>query len=462
MHFKDGKFRLMQLTDIHWTEGTKHCPKTIKTIKEVIRIEKPQLVVITGDVVTGQPAREGWHSIIKIFDDLQQPFVVAMGNHDPEYLSRDEMYKLLLKSPYYVGKRGKKKLTGAGNCIIPIYGEKKPKQKEALIYCFDSNDYLPTDKYGHYDWIHNDQIQWYRKQSAKLTKKNDGKPLPALACFHIPVPEYEAMYKAGNYLGNFKEEGIGSPKINSGLFNAFIEQGDVMGVLAGHDHDSDFIGLHYGLALAYGRVSGWEAYGSMERGCRMFELYEGEKRFDSWVRTPTKKEDVFYYPSGLSSRDERPEALHPAIGLNLVGGKGLIASYFEGNFQKCSDLDKAKPVISKISPNFSIKQARAEDHFGYIFSGYIKVPETAVYKFGVFSDDGAVLYIDSTKIVDNDGGHSARLAEGKAYLTKGYHKIDLKYFDDYMGQELKVMISSRFLDERPIPNDWLVYPYYTK
>ncbi len=456
LHFKDGKFRLMQLSDIHWTEGTDFCPRTIKTIKEVVALEKPQLVVITGDVVTGQPAREGWQSIIKLFEELHLPFVVTMGNHDPEFLPRDEMYAMLVKSPYYVGERGARELTGAGNCVVPIYGSKDRNKAEALIYCFDSNDYLPTDKYGHYDWIHNDQIQWYRKLSDDWTKANQGKPLPALACFHIPIPEYKAVYKDGKYLGNFKDEGIGSPMINSGLFNAFVEKGDVMGVLAGHDHDSDFIGLHYGIALAYGRVSGWEAYGSMERGCRMIELYEGKKRFDSWVRTPKMKEDVFYYPSGLTSRDEKTLPMLPAQKVKAPK-HGVSYAYLEVEVESVKEIMTCLALAKErgVMPNFSIKGAKREDHFAYVFSSYIKVPKSGVYEFALYSDDGSALLIDERPIVDNDGGHSARWRKGKVVLEAGFHRLDVLYFEDYMGQELKVNLSSPDFEQAPIPNSWL-------
>ncbi len=460
LNFKEGKFKLMQLSDTHWTEGTEHCPKTRQTIEAIVRLEHPQLVVITGDVVTGQPAREGWQSIIKIFDDLKQPFVVAMGNHDPEFLSRDEMYKLLVQSPYYVGERGPRDITGAGNCVIPVYGSKQKNKAEALIYCFDSNDYQPQDGYGFFDWIHHDQIDWYRKESAKYTKENGGKALPALACFHIPLPEYAEVVKQNDYLGNLKDEGIGSPTVNSGLFNAFLDCKDVMAVLAGHDHNNDFIGLCYDIALAYGRLTGSEAYGSMERGCRIVELYEGERRFDSWVRTPSMKEDTYYYPSGLTSKDAKALPLLPktvlAKGTKLKQGVNYI--YLEGNFEKTADL-KPRKGLSKfgIMPNFSIKGAKVKDHFGYIYTSLIKIPKTAVYRFYVYSDDGAVLYLDGQKVVDNDGGHSPRRKEGKVYLEEGYHALKLLYFDDYIGEALKVGLSSRFLDECEIPNDWLFY-----
>jgi len=84
----------------------------------------------------------------------------------------------------------------------------------------------------------------------------------------------------------------------------------------------------------------------------------------------------------------------------------------------------------------SIKEAPQADHFGYIFEGLINVPEDGVYTFATKSDDGSVLYIGDTKVVDNDGSHAAISASGKIALKKGLHAYRLLYFEDYEGEEL--------------------------
>jgi hypothetical protein len=84
----------------------------------------------------------------------------------------------------------------------------------------------------------------------------------------------------------------------------------------------------------------------------------------------------------------------------------------------------------------SIKDAPDEDHFGYVFEGYVDVPSDALWEFAVTSDDGAVLYIDGTKVVDNDGSHSAFTSTGMIPLLKGLHAFRLVYLEDYEGQSL--------------------------
>ena len=44
------------------------------------------IAILSGDVVTDDPAMDGWKSVVDIFNEAKMPFVVMMGNHDAEYL----------------------------------------------------------------------------------------------------------------------------------------------------------------------------------------------------------------------------------------------------------------------------------------------------------------------------------------------------------------------------------------
>ena len=83
----DKKFKIVQLTDLHWVESDSYKLKNDSTchlIREVIRIEDPDLVVLTGDVVVSWNAKKGWEKLTKIFGETKTPFVVTFGNHDEE------------------------------------------------------------------------------------------------------------------------------------------------------------------------------------------------------------------------------------------------------------------------------------------------------------------------------------------------------------------------------------------
>lgn len=453
--FREGKLKIVQLTDIHWDPQSKNCAQTAQTIEAVLALEKPDIAMLTGDVVTEKPGPEGWKAIIALLEKAQVPFTVMMGNHDAEVMPKQEIYDLLAQSPYFIGEKGPETIHGCGNYVVPIYGADH-KTTKALLYCIDSNDYPESKDYGTYDWIHFDQVAWYRQTSARFTKENGGNPLPALAFFHIALPEYDAIPNNGTMLGE-KNEGSGASKINSGLFASFIEMGDVMGAFVGHDHDNDFIGTHYQIALAYGRVTGTDAYGDLERGMRVIELKENERSFDTWVRTPSKKGDIFYYPSGLTSLDEERMSYLPAT--NTKAGKpGVAYTYYEGKFKSTADVLKAQPVKEGTFRNFSIKEAAADDHFGYQFHSLINIPEKGVYKFHIYSDDGARLFIDDQEVIDNDGSHSAGEATGKVALEKGFHEIRVIYFEDYMGQALEIGITGKNLPKQVLPDGMLFLP----
>lgn len=453
--FREGKLKIVQLTDIHWDPQSKNCAQTAQTIEAVLALEKPDIAMLTGDVVTEKPGPEGWKAIIALLEKAQVPFTVMMGNHDAEVMPKQEIYDLLAQSPYFIGEKGPETIHGCGNYVVPVYGADH-KTTKALLYCIDSNDYPESKDYGTYDWIHFDQVAWYRQTSARFTKENGGNPLPALAFFHIALPEYDAIPNNGTMLGE-KNEGSGASKINSGLFASFIEMGDVMGAFVGHDHDNDFIGTHYQIALAYGRVTGTDAYGDLERGMRVIELKENERSFDTWVRTPSKKGDIFYYPSGLTSLDEEQMSYLPAT-TTKAGKPGVAYTYYEGKFKSTADVLKAKPVKEGTFRNFSIKEAAADDHFGYQFHSLINIPEKGVYKFHIYSDDGARLFIDGQEVIDNDGSHSAGEATGKVALEKGFHEIRVIYFEDYMGQALEIGITGKNLPKQVLPDGMLFLP----
>jgi len=131
---------------------------------------------------------------------------------------------------------------------------------------------------------------------------------------------------------------------------------------------------------------------------------------------------------------------------------GTNFRYYEGNYSLVDQIEKSPLVLSGTMPEPSIKEAKQADHFAYVFTGILSVPQDGVYEFITKSDDGSVLYIGNEKIVDNDGSHAAIIATGRIALKKGYHTYKLLYFEDYEGEEFswawKTPGSSQF---EPIP-----------
>ena len=115
---------------------------------------------------------------------------------------------------------------------------------------------------------------------------------------------------------------------------------------------------------------------------------------------------------------------------------GCNYTYHRGEFKNSAGV-LASPVVSKgIMPSPSIASAPDADHFGYVFTGYVDVPEDGLWEFALRSDDGSVLYIDNSLAVNNDGSHSDYTATGQIALRKGLHSFRLVYLEDYEGQVL--------------------------
>lgn len=142
--------------------------------------------------------------------------------------------------------------------------------------------------------------------------------------------------------------------------------------------------------------------------------------------------------------------------MNVASPKqGVAYTYYEGQCKRVADITSCLKVKEGIMKNFLIKDAAIADHFAYEFRTLIYISKRGVYRFYTISDDGSKLYIDDKLIVDNDGGHSVRRAEGKVALEKGYHALHLLYFENYMGQELEVGFLGRDIPETPIPAEML-------
>jgi predicted alpha-1,2-mannosidase len=115
---------------------------------------------------------------------------------------------------------------------------------------------------------------------------------------------------------------------------------------------------------------------------------------------------------------------------------GVHYRYYEGSFQWTSDIKERAFLETGTLPRPAIDGAQQEDHFAFIFTGFIDAPEDGIYEFMTRSDDGSTLYINGKKVVINDGSHAATTVTGKIALLKGLHPYKLIYFEDYEGHEL--------------------------
>lgn len=281
---KDGNFKIVQFTDIHFQYRNPASDVALIRIKEVLDAEKPDMVIFTGDIVYSQPADTAMRVVMNLVSERKIPFAVTFGNHDDEHgKSRSELYDLIHTIPYnQLPDRGE---IASPDYVLPIFSS-DGKKESALLYCMDSHSYSKLKDIKGYDWFKFNQISWYKEQSEMYKDKNGGNSLPALAFFHIPLPEYvEATSNNQAAMIGTRMEYPGSPEVNTGMFMAMKESGDVMATFVGHDHDNDYAVMWRGIMLAYGRFTGGNTeYNHLPNGARVIELKEGSRTFKSWIR----------------------------------------------------------------------------------------------------------------------------------------------------------------------------------
>lgn len=283
----DGTFTIVQLTDIHWHNGEENDLKTDALIKKVLEEEKPDLIVLTGDVVFSPRSDcpvEAYRRALQPVRESKILWAQVFGNHDDEKedVTKEELFQVQMESDTCLTRKGDSNIHGIGNYAISICASKSD-EIATVLYMFDSGAYSSNKKVEGYDWIHQDQISWYINESAAFTEKN-GSSVNSLAFMHIPLKEFDDVWNLKTCYGN-KHEGVCCSKLNSGLFTAMVEMGDVTGVFAGHDHINNYWGELYGIRLCYGGVTGYNTYGKefASQGARVVRLKEGERGFDTWL-----------------------------------------------------------------------------------------------------------------------------------------------------------------------------------
>lgn len=307
---QEGTFTIVQFTDTHWSSGGELDLRTQSLMEEVIRSESPDLVVFTGDIIYSdycENPKLAFLQAVSCAEKAEVPWAAVFGNHDTEKgVTRQELMELQQTCKFSLSEAGPEHIAGIGNYVIEVQGSQD--NPAAALYFLDSGSYAPAPLDG-YDWIRGSQIDWYVQNSQRLSADH-GAPLPSLAFFHIPLPEYIEVWNEQICHG-VKYEDIVPPKINSGFGAAMLEQGDMIGTFVGHDHINDFYGDWHGILLCYGRSTGFNTYGKsgFSRGARIIRLREGAREFETWIRLEGDKvqlEQPIHHPKAGNSNPAEP------------------------------------------------------------------------------------------------------------------------------------------------------------
>lgn len=108
---------------------------------------------------------------------------------------------------------------------------------------------------------------------------------------------------------------------------------------------------------------------------------------------------------------------------------GLKVSWHKNNgVISCGDIDTMPLIKELIAGEIKLPEEIESDR-AVIFSGYVYAPITGIYDFSIGSDDGSTIVVDGEKIVDNDGYHGTEYKQQQVALEKGWHEMEIRYFD---------------------------------
>ncbi|MEC5395430.1 metallophosphoesterase family protein [Bergeyella sp. RCAD1439] len=138
----DGTFRILQLTDVHWSPSSSVNTKNENLITDLILQEKPDLVVLSGDIVTQSPVEEGWSAIADIFARSGQRWTAVLGNHDHEGdKNKQEIAQYLEGLPFFVGYS--EAVSGVLNHTIDLFKYDGSEVGGRLVL-MDTHDYTSS------------------------------------------------------------------------------------------------------------------------------------------------------------------------------------------------------------------------------------------------------------------------------------------------------------------------------
>lgn len=273
---KDGTFKILQLTDLHYIENDDDDKMTVALVKKLIEAEKPDLIVLTGDTVYGEGNIGRAPEIFGVISDYNIPWTFVFGNHDDEDIgNKADLFKVVEKYKGCLAFDDKAAGAGVGNHFVDVTNDRNEIVWRLML--IDSGNYI-NGVSGDYDYIKESQIKWYEEKVKENVKG-------AMAFFHIPLPEYDDVW-AGKHIGE-KNEDICPSRINSGFADRMVSDGITRAVFVGHDHINDYVGPYKSILLGYGRAAGYHTYGKdgYLKGGRVILLNEKDSvNFDTWVR----------------------------------------------------------------------------------------------------------------------------------------------------------------------------------
>lgn len=257
------ELNILQLTDIHLTYGIdSNDKKTLDGIKTLVQSQDWDLVVITGDMAMSISGPVLFNKLVKVMESLETPWTFVFGNHETDYSNYTDYLKYTVGTEYLYFKVGPELVDGGvGNFRIIFTKDNTPFY---TLYFLDSHTEREeyTEEEGEYDYIQTSQVDWVSLHQSEDTTDS-------VMYFHIPLRQ---MMNPVSYTGTFNEDKVYAQGVDTGLFDVLVSYGLTKGIFVGHDHLNNFEMTMDGIMMAYGQITGYNAYGDLERGGRVVHI----------------------------------------------------------------------------------------------------------------------------------------------------------------------------------------------
>lgn len=254
---------ILQLTDLHLTYGIDAGDrKTLTAITRLVQSQHFDLIVLTGDLTLSTIGPLLFARLIRHMESLKTPWTFVFGNHETDFHSHADFLRQIGNTEYLLFQTGPAlEDGGVGNFRIQFNRAGVPFY---MAYFLDShaerNEY--TEVEGEYDYLKPSQVEWYREHVATDS-------VDSVVYMHIPLRQ---MIDPIEFDGLFLEDKVYPQGVDTGFFAAMLEGDRSKSAFFGHDHLNDFTMMVDGIMLGYGRISGYNAYGHLERGGRVFHV----------------------------------------------------------------------------------------------------------------------------------------------------------------------------------------------
>lgn len=269
LEMKSDTLKVLQLTDLHLTYGIDDFDrKTLRLISDLIASDDFDFVIITGDMTLSPIGPKLFKKLIDTMEAGKTPWSFIFGNHETDYQSYSDFLNVIPSDTQYLYFKTGPELDegGVGNFVVEFQKNGTPFYQLIMMDSHAERE-IYTEEEGEYDYLKESQIDWYEDKMDNTSVNN-------LVFMHIPIRQF---IESDGYIGIFDEDKVYAQGIDTGFYDACVAYGKTKGIFVGHDHLNDFYLLRDDIILAYGRITGYSAYGNLERGGKVIEILENQE-----------------------------------------------------------------------------------------------------------------------------------------------------------------------------------------